>query len=142
MLVNEMFLYVYKCVIDGSFKVLYNKPIINPVICWNTRLHSLGVSVEASPDSFVPIRDCQHTESKSNMESRKRGKHESSNESCSENRSGGQMPDLPKRTASQRRRAYRPSQPAPVPTGAGRSCTVVFQMPEVRAANWACNLLG
>ena len=107
---------------------------------WNTRLHSLGVSVEASPDRSVPIKDCQHTESKSNMESGKRGTHETSSKLCSESRSGDQMPNLPKRTASQRRRAYRPSQPAPVPTGTGRPRAMVFQMPEVRAANRDCNI--
>ena len=69
-------------------------------------------------------------------------KHESSSKLCSESRSGDQMSDLPKRTASQRRRAYRPSQPAPVPTGAGRPCAMVLQMPEVRAANRDCNLPG
>ncbi len=66
-------------------------------------------TMSASPDRSVPARDCQHTESKSNMESGKRGKHESSSKLCSESRSGDQMPNLSKRTASQCRRTYRPA---------------------------------
>ena len=91
---------------------------------------------------YARMRNPKDTESKSNMESGKRGTHETSSKLCSESRSGDQMPDLPKRTASQRRRAYRPSQPAPVPSGAGRPCAMVFQMPEVRAANRDRNLPG
>ena len=68
----------------------------------NFGLHrQLGVELPRDFTEYFGGKDCQHTESKSNMESGKRGTHETSSKLCSENGSGDQMPNLPKRAAPQ-----------------------------------------